>query len=165
MTGPHLRPGSGLALAAFGLASLATLLLGGLLTGLGLGPWYEALRVPSWQPPAWAFTPAWTTIFTLLAIAAWLVHRDVEGTPGARRIALTLYAIQLVLNAGWSLLFFALGAPGAALIEVLVLDLVLVAMVVAFARVSRPAGLLLLPYLGWLLFATAINAWIVLNNP
>ena len=73
-------------------------------------------------------------------------------------------AAQLVLNMGWSLLFFALQAPTLALVEIVVLDAVLVGLVWSYGRLSRPAACLVAPYLAWVLFATAINTWIVLHN-
>ncbi|MEM9354151.1 MAG: TspO/MBR family protein [Planctomycetota bacterium] len=143
-------------------ASFLLLALGGWLTSLGLGPWYDALRLPPFQPPAWVFTPMWTIVLSLLAVATWLVGREPHA-PGRGR-ALALYGAQCVLNAGWSLLFFSLQRPDAALWELLVLNAVLVAMIAAYWRVSRLAGLLITPYLAWLLLATAINVWVVQNN-
>ena len=147
-------------LALFGLLSVATLGLGSWLTTLGFGEWYDALKKPSFQPPAWAFGPAWTTIFTLLAIATWQVSRRGD----AARTALKLYGVQLVLNVLWSLLFFTLHRPAWALAEILVLDVVVFAMVVHYGRVHRPSGWMIAPYAGWLVFATAINVGVVVLN-
>ena len=102
----------------------------------------------------------WTTLFVLLAIATWQVAR--RGV--VARTALWLYGVQLVLNVAWSLLFFTLHRPGWALIEILILDAVVVAMVVVYGRVHRGAGWMLVPYAAWLGLASAINVWIVLNN-
>ena len=147
------------------LASLSLLLLGGWLTSLGLGPWYKELNFPPFQPPAWFFTPAWILILSLLAIATAKMS-DSSGTirSSAVPFAFVLYGIQFALNAGWSLLFFSLKRPDAALWEILVLDFTLLLMIFVYARTSKLAGCLLVPYLLWLLFATAINAWIVNNN-
>lgn len=149
--------------AWYGGMSLVLLLLGGWLTGVGMGPWYRALKFPPFQPPGWAFTPAWIAIFALLAAATWEVARH-EGVRRGVALALALYGAQLALNAGWSLLFFAMERPDAALWEILVLDGLLAAMIWAYGRVSRRAGWMLVPYLAWLLFATAINGWIVQAN-
>ena len=148
----------------FGLLflSFATLAVGGWLTSLGLGPWYDTLRIPDWQPPGWVFTPAWVTILTLLAVASWRVFGQREKPRG---LAIGLYAVQLLLNMGWSLLFFALQSPPWALLEILVLNVVVLAMVPVYYRIDRLSGLLLVPYAAWLGLATAINAWIVMNNP
>ena len=124
---------------------------------------YAALRQPAWAPPAWLFGPAWTLLYTLMAIAAWLVWRT-GPAPEARR-ALTLYAVQLVLNAAWTPLFFGLAWRGFAFVEICALWIVLVTTVVLFWRRSTRAGLLLLPYLAWTTFALSLNfaVW-QLNN-
>lgn len=151
------RPGL---LILFSTLSLLTLAAGGLLTSVGLGPWYDDLLKPPFQPPAWAFTPAWTAIFALLAIGTWRIAR--LGTTA--RTALAVYAVQLVLNMLWSLFFFAMERPDLALYEILVLDIVVIVMVVMYGRLDRTAGWMLVPYPIWLVLATAINVWVVLNN-
>ena len=150
-------------LALTACLSLILLLLGGWLTYLGLGPWYYELEFPPFQPPAWVFTPVWTVVLSLLAWATWRVSRQESPTRGVG-LALALYGAQCVLNVGWSLLFFTLQRPDVALWELLVLDVTLLLMIVAYARISKTAGLLLVPYLAWVLFATAINGWIVQFN-
>ena len=152
----------------FGLLGISfiILILGGLLTSLGIGPWYQELSFPPFQPPAWVFTPAWVLILTLLAMGTWkLILQGPEQSMALTGIALILYGCQIVLNAGWSLLFFSVARPDFALGTIIVLDIVLAAMVVTYFRVSRFAGICLIPYLAWLLFATAINCWIVFKNP
>ena len=148
-------------LAWVSAASFATLVLGGWLTSMGLGDWYDSLAKPPFQPPAWAFSPAWITIFVLLTVATWRVARHPRGD--AR--TMVVFGIQLGLNATWSLLFFALQRPGWALAEIIALDLVVVALALLYARIDRLAGVLLIPYVAWLGLATAITAWIVRNNP
>ena len=145
-------------LLLFAALSCGTLALGGWLTSLGFGPWYDNLRKPPFQPPGWVFGPVWTTLFALLAWATWEVALRGERA----RTALKLYAVQLVLNVTWSLLFFTLHAPGLALLEIAFLDLVVVLMVIHYGRVHRPAGWKLVPYALWLGLATTINAWIVI---
>ncbi|MEM7584307.1 MAG: TspO/MBR family protein [Acidobacteriota bacterium] len=153
-------------LALFAALSLLALGLGGWLTSLGFGPWYDELKKPWFQPPGWVFTPAWTLIFSLLAVATWQVARrgDWAQRGSGTRLALWLYGVQLVLNVAWSLCFFTLHNPTWALIDIFVLDAVVVAMVVAYGRVHRTAGWLLVPYAVWLGLATAINVWVVANN-
>lgn len=146
-------------LAFFALLSILTLAVGGWFTSMGFGPWYDELKKPPFQPPGWVFSPAWTTIFCLLAVATWQVARA-----GKARTALWLYALQLLLNVTWSLLFFALARPMWALVEIVVLTAIVAAMVYQYSRIRRAAGLMLVPYVVWLLFATALNAWIVMNN-
>jgi tryptophan-rich sensory protein len=147
-------------LALFAILSLVTLGIGGWLTSLGFGPWYDELKKPPFQPPGWVFSPVWTTIFALLAIATWQIARRGAVARGALR----LYAVQLVLNVAWSLLFFTLSRPAWGLAEIVVLDVVVVAMVVCYGRVHRAAGWMIVPYAVWLGLATAINVWIVMNN-
>jgi tryptophan-rich sensory protein len=119
------------------------------------GEWYAALAKPSWNPPSSVFAPVWSTLYVLMGIAAWLVWRKV-GFAGAP-VALGLYLAQLVLNALWSYLFFGAQRPDLAFMEIIVLWLVILATTIAFWRISTPAGVLLLPYLGWVGFASALN--------
>lgn len=149
-------------IAAFAAVSVAMLVAGGWLTSLGIGPWYDELRLPPFQPPAWVFTPVWTAVLGMLAVAAARVAR-------ARRpeswVAFSLYGAQCVLNAGWSTLFFTVQRPDAALVELILMTVVVAAMAVSFCRIDRVAGWLVAPYVAWLLFAGAINGWIVWANP
>ena len=119
------------------------------------GDWYAALEKPSWNPPNSVFAPVWTTLYVLMGVAAWLVWRRVGVS--RRRAALGLFLFQLVLNALWSYLFFGVRSPGFALVEIVFLWGAIVATTIAFWRVSRPAGLLLMPYLAWVGFAAALN--------
>lgn len=126
------------------------------------GGWYAGIVKPWWTPPAWVFGPVWTTLYTLMAVAAWLVWR--EGGWKAQGRALGLYLVQWALNAAWTPLFFGLHRPGWALADLLALDLAVLATLVAFARVRRVAGLLLFPYALWLALATSLNLAIRLLN-
>jgi tryptophan-rich sensory protein len=145
------------------LAALAVAVLGGLATDLGT--WYEALRKPAWQPPDWAFGPAWTLIFALAAIAGVLAWRAAPNGAARERILL-LFAINGFLNVLWSLLFFRLHRPDWALIEVGLLWLSIVALIVGLAPHSRAASWLLVPYLLWVSFAAMLNLAVVrLNAP
>lgn len=125
--------GAGRSFAFFAVLSVVTLALGGWLTSLGLGEWYDALEKPPFQPAPWVFTPTWTVIFALLAYATWRV----ASGEGRKTAALGLYWLQLVLNAGWSLFFFTLARPDLALVEIAVLDAVVLAMVVSYGRLDR----------------------------
>jgi len=147
-------------LVLFSTLSLVTLAAGGLLTSLGIGPWYRDLRIPWFQPPAWAFTPAWTIIFILLAFATWWVARH-----GMRaKAAIGAYACQLVSNVLWSLFFFPMQRPDLALVDIIILDVIVLAMIPLYGRIDRTCGWLLVPYAAWLALATAINVWIVMHN-
>lgn len=144
-------------LAVFLLLSLAAGALGGLWTAPATQPggWYSQIEKPSWTPPSWLFGPVWTALYVAMGVAAWLVWR--RGGWEANRGALTLFFVQLVLNAAWSGLFFGLESPGLAMAEIVLLWMFILATLLAFWRVSRVAGLLLVPYLLWVTFASALN--------
>lgn len=116
--------------------------------------YYADLRKPGWAPPSWLFGPVWTVLYAMIGVAAWLVSR--RGGPGSRR-ALGLWGVQLVLNAAWTPIFFGLRAPGAALAEISIMWVAIVATTVAFFARRTAAGALMLPYLAWVTFATVLN--------
>lgn len=120
------------------------------------GEWYDSLAKPAWTPPGWAFPVVWTTLYTLMGTAAWLVWRRGSETPGRRR-ALATYAVQLALNAAWTPVFFGAHRMLAALGVIVALWLAIAATCVAFRRVSPVAGWMLAPYLAWVTLATALN--------
>lgn len=136
----------------------------GALASLDARMFYAELAQPAWAPPGWLFGPVWTTLFLAMAIAAWLVWRR-PADRRQRRITIGLFLAQLVANALWSWLFFAWRLGGAAFIEVLLLWLMIAATLVAFWRISRVAGALLLPYLLWVTFAAALNFTLWRMNP
>jgi tryptophan-rich sensory protein len=144
---------STLALAIFLVATFSAGAVGAMFMP---GAWYEALAKPSWTPPNWLFGPVWTALYILIAVSAWLVWREVGLS--AARLALALFAAQLFLNALWSWLFFGLERPGLALIDILLLEAAIVWMIVTFWPLSRLAGMMLIPYLIWVSFATLLNA-------
>lgn len=125
--------------------------------------WYDTLRRPAWNPPNGVFGPVWTLMFLTMAVAACLVwHRRGRSSVG---LGLTLFAAQLVANLAWSALFFWMRSPTAALIDIGLLWILLGLTTLAFFRVSRLAGWLLVPYLAWVSFAAVLNAEIVRLNP
>jgi translocator protein len=144
-----------LALALFVAVSFAAGAVGALFTGVTESPWFRNLERPAWYPPEWVFGPVWSLLYLLMGVAAWLVWRP-RGWEGARA-PLTLFGAQLVLNAAWTWIFFGLRMPGPAFVEIVALWLVLLATIVAFWRVSRLAGGLMVPYLAWVTFAAALN--------
>ncbi len=119
------------------------------------GAWYAQLDKPPFNPPSWIFAPVWTALYLGMAVAAWLVWRR-GGFAGAP-VALGLFVAQLLLNGAWSWLFFGLHRPGLALAEILVLWALIAATLVAFWAQSRAAGLLFVPYLAWVSFASVLN--------
>jgi len=139
--------------------------LGGWATATSVDGWYQTLAKPAFTPPDWVFAPAWNLLFLLMVIALWRVWR--RSSPGpSRRLALALFVVQLVLNVGWSVVFFAWQRVGWALVEIAVLAVVIIATLWAFARLDRWAAGLLVPYALWVGFAIALNTGIVvLNGP
>lgn len=131
-------------------------IVGSVFTMPAIDSWYATLAKPAINPPSWIFGPVWTTLFVLMGVAAFLVwkkgleRRDV-------RIALGLFAGQLVLNTLWSIIFFGLRNPGAALIEIVFLWFAILATLIAFAKISKPAAWLLVPYIAWVSFAGYLN--------
>ena len=137
--------------------------LGGMLTDIG--PWYQALKKPSWQPPDWLFGPAWTTIFAFAVASAVFAWRNAPSRP-QRDLVIVLFAINGCLNVLWSTLFFAVKRPDWALVEVGFLWLAILVPMIVFWRFSKLASLLLLPYLAWVTFAAYLNLTVVrLNAP
>jgi translocator protein len=143
-----------LVLGLFYLVCFLAAGLGSLFTMVSVGGWYAALAKPPWSPPDWIFGPVWTVLYAAMAVAGWLVWRrgGLASVP-----ALRWFAVQLVLNVGWSVVFFGLRMSGLAFAEILALWVAIVATVSASWRVSRPAGILLVPYLLWVSFAVALN--------
>ena len=128
-----------------------------------LSEWYINLNKPFFTPPDWLFGPVWTVLYLLMALSAFLVWN--KGlTNAVVRIALVLYLLQLILNFLWTPLFFGLRMPFFAFIEILLLWAAIVLTILAFARVSTAAALLLLPYILWTSFAAVLNLSIWLLN-
>lgn len=151
-----------LALLGFILAAAAAAVVGGLASS-SAGDVYGQLAQPVWAPPSWLFIPVWTALYVLIAVAGWLVWRR-AGLSGAR-VAMALFVVQLVLNAAWPPLFFAAEMRLVAFIEIIALLAVITAMVAAFARISRPAAALMVPYWVWVAYASALNFSLWQLNP
>ena len=151
-----------LALAGWLLVTAAAGALGA-VASIDARAFYGQLGQPAWAPPAAVFGPVWTLLYMAMAVAAWLVWRE-RGFARARG-ALGLFLVQLGLNALWSWLFFHWHLGGAAFADIVVLLALIVATVVAFARIRRAAAWLLAPYLAWVCFATALNWSVWQRNP
>jgi benzodiazapine receptor len=149
-----------IALVCFFLACFAAASSGAIFKP---GAWYEGLRKPSWTPPNWLFAPAWLVFYCLIAVSGWLVWRK-AGFEGAG-LALTIYGIHLVINAGWSAVFFGLRRIKAAFAEVMLLWLSIAVTIAVFAPIDSTAALLLVPYLVWVTFASSLNFAILRLNP
>ena len=126
-------------------------------------PFYLQLDRPEWAPPSSVFGPVWSVLYTLIGISAWLVWR-VDGFWGARP-ALTLFLLQLAVNALWSWMFFGWRLGGLAFIDILLLLPLIIIMVIMFCRIRPLAGVLLIPYLLWVSFAAVLNYSVWQLNP
>jgi len=146
-----------------GLCAICVAGVGALMTQLG--PWYESLRRPWFQPPDWAFGPAWTAIFGMAAVAGYLAWQARPPLRAWARIC-GLFAANGVLNVVWSAIYFRLHRPDWALAETAALWLSVLALIVALRPVTRTGSLLLAPYLAWVSFAAVLNYAVVrLNYP
>lgn len=148
------------ALAGWLLACFGAAALGGIFLP---GEWYAGLRKPAWNPPSWVFAPVWTTLYTIMGVAAWLVWR--QGGWRAQRRPLGWFVVQLGLNALWSPLFFGLHRPGLAFAEILLLAVAITVTIREFARCRPVAAWLLAPYLVWVGFASFLNFTLWRLNP
>ncbi|MGE0419898.1 MAG: TspO/MBR family protein [Acetobacteraceae bacterium] len=149
-------------LALIGFVGLCLLVgaAGGSITADAVRTWYPTLTAPVGKPPNWVFAPVWTALYVMMGVSAWLVWRR-QG--GGR--ALRLWGWQLAANAVWTPAFFGLQSPRIAFGVIVVLLVLLGLTVRAFAAIDRRAAWLLLPYLGWTLFATYLNAGFWWLNP
>lgn len=145
-------PNKWLMLALFIALCLAVGGLGGWVTAPAVAEWYPTLNKPTWNPPSWLFAPVWTTLYIMMAVAAWLVW--LKGNAG---VPLVLFFAQLTLNCAWSFLFFGARSPWLGLVEIIMLWLAVTITTYVFFNRSRPAGLLMLPYLAWVSFAAFLN--------
>jgi translocator protein len=142
-------------LLPFVLVCFAAAAIGTGTTRRSVKTWYPTLHRPAWTPPDWTFAPVWTTLYLMMSLSAWLVWR---GSPWpAARASLALFAVQLVLNALWSIVFFGLRRPGPAFAEILLLLTLIIATIVAFLPLSFLAAWLLFPYAMWVAFASYLN--------
>lgn len=151
-----------LGLAGWLAVSFAAAAVGG-LASIQAGSFYLDLVRPWWAPPAWLFGPVWSILYVLMGVAAWLVWREGDGR--RTRVALALFMAQLAANALWTWLFFAWRQGGWAFVEVLLLWGLIVATIHAFAKLSKLAAALLVPYLAWVSFAAAMNLSLWRLNP
>lgn len=130
----------------------------GLLTQEGVDTWYKTIEKPSFNPPNWIFAPVWSTLYVMMGIAAGLVWHEMDRQKETVKKGLTFFAIQLGLNVLWSFIFFGLHNPMLALIEIIILWLMIYETFVQFNKVNKIAGLLFIPYLLWVTFATTLTA-------
>lgn len=151
-----------LGLVGWLLVTFAAAAIGG-AASVRAGSFFESLDRPGWAPPAELFSPVWTVLYLLMAVAVWLVWRE-RGLGGARG-AITLFLVQLAANAVWSWIFFVWREGALALLDIVVLWLLIAATIAAFWRISRTAAILLVPYLAWVSFAGALTYSLWQRNP
>ena len=159
--GEDAKAGERRPLLAFILVTLAIGAGASVFTEPAIPTWYAHLNHPSYAPPNWVFAPVWTTLYVVMAVAAWRVWRKAD----LNSIPLIAYAVQLVLNFAWSGIFFALHRMDLAFAEILGLDLAILVTALLFFRRDRLAGLLFLPYLAWSLFASFLTLGFWRLNP
>ncbi|MBI2593473.1 tryptophan-rich sensory protein [Candidatus Daviesbacteria bacterium] len=147
--------------------------LGSVFTVSSIPTWYATLNKPVFSPPNWIFAPVWTILYILIGISLYLVW--VKKNPSATSTALstsslrikvpTVFWVQLILNAVWSMIFFGLKNPTLALVDVIALWIAIFLTIKSFHKINKFAANLLIPYLAWVSFATILNIFIVLLNP
>ena len=149
------------------LASIAACQLAGVVgavfTRAAIPSWYAYLKKPAFTPPNWLFGPAWISLYLLMAVAAYMVWQKGWQWPGVR-LALAVFLVQLLLNFLWSPAFFGLRSPLAGAVVIVVLWLAILLTIFLFFKISRPAALLLLPYILWVSYASALNISIYFLN-
>lgn len=150
-------------LAFFVIGCLLVGGISGFFTTGEVDTWYPSLVKPDWNPPSWLFGPVWTILYVLMGVAAFLIYR--EGLEKKEvKIALGIFSVQLGLNFLWSILFFNYKNLFASFVEIVVLWVAILATIISFYRISRPAALIMIPYLLWVSFATILNYTILVLN-
>ncbi|WP_167848739.1 TspO/MBR family protein [Methanolobus halotolerans] len=139
-------------------------ILGAIFTASAIPTWYASLEKPFFVPPSWTFSVVWTILYLMMGLALYLVWKKGWGSRDVR-IAMGVFGLQLFLNFLWSILFFGLRSPLLGLIEIVFLWLAIIATIWSFYRISRTAGLLLLPYIVWVSFAALLNYYFFVLNP
>jgi tryptophan-rich sensory protein len=142
---------------------LGVALANGNVTYPEIPTWYASLTKPWWTPPDWAFPLVWSVLYLMMGVSLWLLW-DRSADAHRRRRAITLFLVQLALNAAWSPVFFGLHNTRAALVIIVLLAVAIAATILAAWRTQRTAAWLLVPYLAWVLYATTLNAGIVARN-
>ena len=137
--------------------------VGSIFTQTSVSTWYTELQKPGFTPPNWIFAPVWITLFLLMGISAYIIWE--KGIKNKNvRISLIIFIIQLTLNTLWSLFFFGLKSPFYAFIDIILLWIAIVLVIISFFKLSKTAGILLLPYILWVSFAGILNFFILRLN-
>ncbi|MDD3175579.1 MAG: tryptophan-rich sensory protein [Candidatus Nanoarchaeia archaeon] len=140
-------------------------MLGSIFTSTSINTWYISLIKPSFNPPNWIFGPVWTALFILMGLAFFLVwSEETKKLQKYKSGATKLFSIQLMLNLIWSALFFGCRNPLASFIEIIILEFFIIWTTIQFYKVSKPAAYMMIPYILWVAFASALNlAFVILN--
>lgn len=147
----------------FILGAEAAGLIGSVFTFPAISTWYATLIKPDFTPPSWLFGPVWTTLYALMGISAYLIWS--KGYKKANvKFALNIFVVQLILNVLWSIIFFGLKNPTLAFGEIVMLWSFILLNIYYFYKINKTAGLLLVPYLAWVSFASLLNLAIALLN-
>ncbi|HWJ72883.1 MAG TPA: TspO/MBR family protein [Kaistia sp.] len=144
------------------LVCFAAAAIGSAATLPSIPGWYEGLAKPDFNPPNWLFAPVWTILYAMMAVALWRVVNSADG--GTRRRAVGVFAVQLILNAAWSVIFFGLQSITGGLVIIVLLDIAIFATIAQFGQIDRLAGWLLVPYVIWVSFAALLNLAIFILN-
>jgi benzodiazapine receptor len=131
--------------------------IAGYFTSSGVEGWYATANKPWFNPPNWIFAPVWTTLYVMMGIALYLVWRTETISSSVKQTAIFLFVIQLTLNFFWSLIFFKMQQPGWAFAEIITMWLAILFTILWFGKISSTAAWLLVPYIFWVSFASALN--------
>lgn len=157
-----LRKIDGNALLVFLLLCFVAAAIGAFAVTTSVNTWYPQLEKPAYAPPNQVFGPVWTALYLMIAFSGWLLWRGRSDADIG--LPLALYAVQLALNAAWSVIFFGLRQPGFAAVEIILLFAAIALYAAVSWKISRPASLLMLPYLAWVGFASVLNITIWILN-
>jgi tryptophan-rich sensory protein len=141
------------------ISILIPLLVGaisGYFTTSGVNGWYALANKPWFNPPNWIFAPVWTTLYVLMGIALFLVWKS-DAATGIKQAAISLFAVQLILNFFWSLIFFKMQQPGWAFAEIILMWVMILLTILSFGKIASTAAWLLVPYICWVSFASLLN--------
>ncbi|XP_013141927.1 PREDICTED: translocator protein-like isoform X1 [Papilio polytes] len=127
--------------------------------------WYDNLKKAPWNPPKWVFGPAWTVLYSSMGYASYLVWEECGGFNESSVVPLSLYGGQLALNWAWTPIFFGMKDYKLAFIEIVVLGAAATATTISFVHYNKTAAALMLPYLGWLAYASSLSYYVWKNNP
>lgn len=126
----------------------------GLITSKSIDSWYSKLKKPVLNPPSWIFGPVWTTLYALMGISSYIIERKSKE---AQKLPIFVYSIQLALNFIWTVIFFGFRSPSFAFFELILLWCTILLTIILFWRLSFKAGILLIPYILWVSFASVLN--------